>query len=116
LVIVPIVAVMVAALAAPGVAQAPPSRLVVEITDATGGAVAGVAIVVTESSTGLVRRITTTAGGRAAFTALPPGTYTLTATLTGFKTEMVRDIRLASGVEATLPLTLGPGHFPNRSS
>ncbi len=109
--IVPIVAVIVAALAVPGFAQAPPSRLVVEITDATGGAVAGVAIVVTESSTGLVRRITTTAGGRAAFTALPPGTYTLTATLTGFKTEVVRDIRLASGVEATLPLTLAAGPF-----
>ena len=109
--IVAIVALMAAALAAPGFAQAPPSRLVVEITDATGGAVAGVAVVVTDQSIGLARRNTTTAEGHAVFTALLAGTYTLTASLTGFKTAMIRDLRLASGVEATLPLRLEPGPF-----
>ena len=105
-----IAAVLFVALGA-STAQAPASRLVVDARDPTGAAVAGVAIVVTDPATGITRRGTTSRDGHAVIAPLPAGTYTLNASLTGFKTEVVRDIRLASGVEATMAISLEPGPF-----
>ncbi|MGE5838278.1 MAG: carboxypeptidase regulatory-like domain-containing protein [Acidobacteriota bacterium] len=92
-------------------AQAPASRLVVNARDTTRAAVEGVAIVVTDPATGITRRSTTSRDGHAVIAPLPAGTYTLNASLTGFKTEVVRDIRLASGVEAMIAISLEPGPF-----
>ncbi len=104
-----IVAALVFGLGTPASAQAPTSRLVVEARDSSGAVLAGAGVVVAQPSTDLTRRGTTTADGRVVFTALPPGTYTLIASLNGFKTEIIREIRIASGIDATLRLVLEPG-------
>jgi Carboxypeptidase regulatory-like domain len=110
-VILTIAATFVLALGANAGAQSPATRLVVEARDPTGATLPGVTIVLTSPSTGITRRGTTSPDGHAVIAPLPAGMYTLNANLTGFKTEVVRDIRLASGVEATIAISLEPGPF-----
>ncbi|HYN09420.1 MAG TPA: TonB-dependent receptor [Vicinamibacterales bacterium] len=106
-----IVAALVIGLGTPLSAQTPTSRLVVHVRDAGGGALAGVTVVIAEQATALTRRTTTSADGLAPLTGLPAGTYTVTVSLTGFRTGIVHELRLTSSVDATLPLVLDPGPF-----
>ena len=106
-----IAAILLGVLASAAVGQAAPARLAIEVRDSTRGAIAGVTVVIVDQSTGLTRRGTTDTDGVASFPALPAGIYGVTATIAGFKTEIIREIRLAAGVQATLPITLKPGSF-----
>jgi outer membrane receptor protein involved in Fe transport len=91
--------------------QTSPSRLSVHVRDGSGAALAGVTVVIVEQSTGLTRRGTTGEDGRATLTGLVTGTYTATVSLPGFKTEIVRELRVVAAAEATLPIVLEPGPF-----
>jgi carboxypeptidase family protein/TonB-dependent receptor-like protein len=54
------------------------------VTDATGAALPGTAITVTDLETGLLRAATSAADGRYVVPALPPGRYEVVARLSGF--------------------------------
>ena len=57
------------------------------VTDASGGAVPGASVTVTESDRNVPHTVTTDSEGRYVITALPPGRYTFSVELSGFKTH-----------------------------
>lgn len=79
------------------------------VRDAAGGVVPGVAVIVKEEATGSIREATTDADGRYAVPSLLAGSYSVTATLTGFKTAEATGVRVALGQPTTIPLTLEVG-------
>src|SRR5579885_2948111 len=56
------------------------------VTDAQGAAIPNVAITLTNEATGVSRNTTTNSAGQYVFTAVDPGTYSLTAKCSDFKT------------------------------
>ena len=94
--------------AAPAAAQ--DSGIAGAVTDDTGGVLPGVAVeaaspVLIEGS----RLAITDARGRYAFTALRPGVYTVTFTLTGFTTVVREGVELTAGFTAPLNAALAVG-------
>ena len=79
------------------------------VTDATGAAVAGVAVTVTNSSTGVAREATTDSAGRYQAVSLPVGQYQIHASKSGFADEMRNGIELVVGQDATVDLKLNVG-------
>src|SRR5438552_16521800 len=55
------------------------------VTDASGGAIPGAIVTVMESDRNVPHTVTTDSAGRYVVTALPPGQYTLSVELSGFK-------------------------------
>jgi len=79
------------------------------ITDATGAAVPGVAVVVTSADTGVSRETVTSEVGFYRVDGLAPGNYKVTATLQGFKETSADDVRVAAEEVRGLDLTLQTG-------
>jgi len=63
-------------------------------TDTTVAVVPGVAVKLTNSSTGITQEIVTGSDGGYAFVNLKPGTYEISATKTGFKAFSVKGIQV----------------------
>src|ERR1043166_9932644 len=57
------------------------------VSDASGGPIPGVTVTATNTATGVVRTAVTGSDGSYRFPSLPPGTYTVTAELSGFRSE-----------------------------
>src|SRR5437867_12392518 len=72
------------ALAAAAGAQVSSSVLQGVVTDAQGGVLPGVTVVITNVDTGLTREVSSDAAGFFRATALPPGPYTIQVRLDGF--------------------------------
>ena len=87
-------------------AQTSTATLFIEARDESGALLPGVVISLTNQDTGIGRAGVTSPDGSLAVPSLPAGTYTLTAALDGFKTEIIRDIRVAGG---------GEGHAQSRA-
>jgi hypothetical protein len=79
------------------------------VKDSAAGVVPGVAVVVKNDTTGTAQEAVTDADGRYQVTALGAGSYTVTASLAGFKTAVAKGIRVAPGQPVTIPLTLEVG-------
>ncbi len=94
---------------APAFAQPASSTLVIDVSDATGTAMAGVAITVVNRATAVERQASTSDRGNAAVPLLPAGDYVVIATRSGFRTTSVEPFHLQAGVTRTLVLTLQPG-------
>jgi Carboxypeptidase regulatory-like domain len=75
-------------------AQSTTSAVNGTVTDATGAIVIGASIVVTNSATGVTYSATTDNLGAYHITQLPPGSYTLTASKTGFETQNIQAFTL----------------------
>jgi hypothetical protein len=90
-------------------AQTSTATLFIEARDESGALLPGVVVSLTNQETGIGRAGVTSPDGSLAVPALPAATYTLTAAIDGFKTEIVRDIRVQAAVKSTLNLTLKPG-------
>ena len=94
--------------AAPAAAQ--DSGIAGAVTDDTGGVLPGVAV---EAASPVLiegaRLAVTDARGRYAFTALRPGVYTVTFTLTGFTTVVREGVELTAGFTAPLNAALAVG-------
>ncbi|HZQ50694.1 MAG TPA: TonB-dependent receptor [Bryobacteraceae bacterium] len=67
------------------------------VTDQSGRAIAGAAVGVINTDTGLARNTTTGAAGEYSITDLPPGTYTLDVSASGFAAVKKTDIRISVG-------------------
>jgi hypothetical protein len=94
----------VALLAASSLWAQTTGRIVGTVHDSQGNTMPGVAVSVTSPALQGARSTTTGADGEFRLLALPPGTYTLKAALTGFKTVEQQD--LVVGMDRTLTLSL----------
>jgi|DewCreStandDraft_4_1066084.scaffolds.fasta_scaffold08369_2 hypothetical protein len=79
------------------------------VTDATGAAVPGAKITVTEAERNIPRSTVTDEAGRYFVTALPPGRYTLSIEASGFKRYIQADFPLAVQQQATIDVQLQVG-------
>lgn len=93
------------------VAQAQTTTAVLSgtVTDETGAVLPGAQVTVTNTATGVRRSVTTDAVGRFTASQLPPGSYELTVTQTGFDTLVRQGITLTVGQEASLTLSMKVG-------
>jgi hypothetical protein len=90
-------------------AQALYGSIVGNVTDPQGNAVPGVTLTATNAGTSLKVEAVTDGTGAFTFRNLPPGTYSLTATLTGFREHQQTSIPVTAGnpVRINIGLELG---------
>ena len=90
-------------------AQAVTGTIFGTVADATGSAVPGVTVTLTNTGTGLVRAVVTNAAGEYTAPSLPTGAYNVVAELTGFKTVTVSNVPLGvdQRVRVNLPIEVG---------
>src|SRR4029453_4510596 len=88
-------------------AQTKPATVSGSVQDSSGGVLPGVTVTLTSTTQGNVLTGVTDAGGRFVFPIVRPDTYTLQATLTGFKTaERTNLVVNANDKLSSGPLTL----------
>ncbi|MGH9200347.1 MAG: carboxypeptidase regulatory-like domain-containing protein, partial [Vicinamibacterales bacterium] len=73
------------------------------------GVIPGVVVTITNEATNVARDVTTNDVGEYNFPAVPPGTYTIKAALTGFRTYENRGVRIGTQQFITLDITLAVG-------
>jgi len=83
--------------------------LVVNIADQSGAVVSGASVKITDLATGQSRTGTTNDVGRYIFVSVPPGTYKVTASKSGFATVQADNQQITVGKTFTLPLALQVG-------
>jgi hypothetical protein len=76
-----------------------------------GGVIPGAEVTVTNENTGVSRTVTTNDAGEYNFANLAPGTYTLKASLQGYKTFEQRGVRVGTQQFLTLDVTLEVGQL-----
>ncbi len=81
------------------------------VKDTDGSVMPGVSVVIKNDSSGASQDVTTDAAGRYQATALGAGAYTVSATLSGFKTASAKGVQVAPGQPVTIPLTLEIGQL-----
>jgi hypothetical protein len=79
------------------------------VTDSSGSAVPNATVTVKSTALMLPRTINTTAEGTYLFDLLPPGTYELTVTASGFRTVQETGVVLTAGFTATVNASLQVG-------
>ncbi len=72
------------------------------VTDASGSVLPNVSISAVSSALMSPRTTTTDVAGNYLFASLPPGSYRLTYTVSGFRTEVQSDIAITAGFTATI--------------
>ncbi len=98
------------AFSGPAVGQAVNATLLGTVTDSSGAAVANAKVLITETNTGIGRTSQTNDSGNYVFPDLPPGTYRVTAELSGFKRESKAGIGLVVNSTERIDLVLQPGN------
>lgn len=96
-------------LALPAFAQGDRGAITGLITDAAGAVVPNVEVIATQISTNTNFKSVTTPVGIYRIPSLPPGTYRVTATLKGFKKEVVEPVEVATASVVTANLQLQVG-------
>jgi hypothetical protein len=79
------------------------------VTDSTGAVIPGAQIEVTNESTGVLTKATSTQAGAFSVTALAPGNYTLRVTAPGFSTSLQHKVLVDVASTSTLTITLAAG-------
>jgi Carboxypeptidase regulatory-like domain len=90
-------------------AQTTAGRILGNITDQTGAAVAGAQVTITDVQHGTSRNLVTTQTGDYVAPDLPAGSYKVRAEAKGFKTIERVNIELEVGKDARIDLVLSPG-------
>jgi len=76
------------------------------VADATGAVVPGVTVTATNNATGVVTTVQSNDAGVYNFASLLPGTYKVSATLPGFRTQTFNDVQLGNAGQLRLNFTL----------
>ncbi|PYQ52872.1 MAG: hypothetical protein DMF78_10445 [Acidobacteria bacterium] len=87
--------------------QATTGQITGRAVDAQGGVLPAVNVTVTNPATGFSRSVATNAEGLYTIPLLPPGTYEVSAVLTGFQTVRRTPIPVTVGSSVTVDLRLG---------
>jgi carboxypeptidase family protein len=93
----------------PASAQLNTGRISGQITDQTGGAIAGATVTVIDVARGQNRALTSDAAGDYAAPNLTPGIYTVRAEFMGFQTIERQNVEVTVGGDVRVDLTLQPG-------
>src|SRR5690348_1292625 len=72
------------------------------VTDTSGAVIVMAAVSAKNNATGIVTNATTNTSGAYEFSSLQPGTYTVTATIAGFKTATFNNVALGQGQQVRL--------------
>ncbi len=105
-----LVAVLVSALAPFAAAQSfNTGTLIGAVTDPSGAVVPGAQITLRDSTTGQSRSVITNSAGQYSFPSVPPGTYSVTATHTGFSEVAVPRVVIEVGQSSNVNLRLEVG-------
>jgi hypothetical protein len=80
-----------------------------EVQDAQQAAVPGAHLTLRDSTTGITLNSVSGASGEYQFLELSPGTYTLTAVVSGFTTSVHQDIHVRTGSTVVVNVALQPG-------
>lgn len=96
-------------IAAPAAAQQITSGIEGQVSDATGAALPGATIAITDTRTGATRTVTTGSDGNFRVGSLPPGgPYTVTVTAPGFEGQTVEDVFTSISGNTGFNFTLTP--------
>ncbi len=87
------------------------ASIVGTVTDPSGAVVANVSITVTQTDTGLTRKVVTNERGIYVVPSLPIGNYSISAEASGFKRKTVTGIVLQVNQDARVDLTLEVGQL-----
>src|SRR5260370_7188068 len=79
------------------------------VTDPSGSAIAGASVSLTDSATRSVRTTTSNDTGRYVFVDVPPGTYNLSVSKTGFRISKFVDQKVIVGTDLTLNVVMELG-------
>src|ERR1700693_5990043 len=90
--------------------QAVTGSMVGSITDSSGGAVPNAKVTLTETNTGVSRNASSNESGNYTFQSLPPGTYSVSAELTGFKRAERPGVDVLVDTTQRVDLQLQPGN------
>src|ERR1043166_5361595 len=96
-------------LAITAAAQGQASAVQGRIVDESGATLPGVTVGVTNQGSGVFRQVVSNGDGSYFATNLLPGSYRITAELSGFRKYERSDLLLTVGNTATLDITLGVG-------
>ena len=97
--------------ASPTRAQGAAGAITGTVTDQTTGVMPGATVTIRNDDTGTTRELITNEHGRFRAPDLPPGPYTVIATLSGFQTVERRGIILTVGREAVIDFAMGVGRI-----
>src|SRR5688572_25578459 len=84
------------------------------VVDSAGGVVPGATVSVLNNATKVTLESVSNTAGQFSFPALPVGTYTVTVSLTGFKTFIATDVRLLGGQVGNVNATLEVGELTEK--
>src|SRR5215469_13370502 len=101
--------IILAAFSATAGGQAVNATLVGTVTDSSGAAISDAKVTITETNTGISHASQTNESGNYVFPDLPPGTYTVTAELSGFKRASRAKIDLIVNTTERVDFVLQPG-------
>src|SRR5579863_5519690 len=93
----------------PAFSQGSAGRILGSVTDQSGGVIANATVTVTDTQRGVARTLTTDEAGEYLAPDLLPGTYTVRAVATGFKTVERTGLLLEVKQDIRVDLTLQPG-------
>ena len=93
----------------PALAQDARGAVTGRVVDSSGGVLPGVSVSVVNTATNAATNVVTNDTGNYTALFLLPGTYTVTATLTGFKSVRQGDIIVRVGDRIVIDLTMAPG-------
>ena len=95
----------------PARAQNAGATLLVEARDPNGAPLPGAVVTITNQDTGLERVGTTVEDGTVWLVGMPVGTYTLSAVRNGFKTDVIKGIRIDAAARAKITLLFKAGAY-----
>jgi Carboxypeptidase regulatory-like domain/TonB dependent receptor-like, beta-barrel len=95
----------------PADAQTAGATLLVEARDQSGAPVPGALVTITSQDIGLERVGTTVDDGTVWLVRLPAGTYTLSAVRGGFKTEIIKNVKVDAAARGKITILFKPGAY-----
>ena len=102
--------ILLVSVPAAAAAQNAAVTLRIETRDATGAPVPGVVVSLLHQQTG-IERWTKTGDDGSRDIVLPAGFYTINGVLAGFKTAIIRDIRVQGAARAAITVVMTPGDY-----
>ena len=101
---------LIASAGAPAFAQGANASITGTVLDTAGGAIPGAAVVV-KGESGVSFEAVSNGEGLFNVPGVAPGVYTVTVSLSGFKTAVLKDVRVVAGTPAALKATLEVGQL-----
>ena len=106
----PLLALFMCVVTPAALAQVPGGSITGTARADTGSAIPGVQISIKDATTGQVRTVQTDTSGSYSLPALAAGNYEMTASVSGFVTQILTGITVAVGTERVLDIRMRPGN------